>query len=47
LNERGESVSSLENARDREAAEKAPLDWPNSTVEQSEAKLARQQAGLA
>ncbi len=47
LNERGESITSLEDAKDREEAEKALLNWLNSTIEQLEAKLAQQQAGRA
>jgi ABC-type Fe3+-hydroxamate transport system substrate-binding protein len=47
LNERGESITSLEDAKDREEAEKALLQWLNSAIEQLEAKLAGQQAGLA
>ena len=43
---RGESITSLEDAKDREEAEKALLNWLNSTIEQLEAKLAQQQAGL-
>ncbi|MGD0007974.1 MAG: hypothetical protein ABSE93_05445 [Terriglobia bacterium] len=44
---RGESITSLEDAKDREEAEKALLHWLNSAIEQLEAKLAQQQAGLA
>jgi len=47
LNKSGESISSLEDADDREEAEKALLDWLNSTIEQLEAKLAQQPAGDA
>jgi hypothetical protein len=47
LNERGENIASLEDAKDREEAEKALLNWLNSAIEQLEAKLAQQQAGLA
>jgi hypothetical protein len=44
LDERGKSIASLEDAKDREEAERTLLDWLNSTIEQLEAKLAQQQA---
>jgi len=47
LNERGESIDSLEDAKDREEAEKALLNWLNSTIEHLEAKLAGQPAARA
>ncbi len=39
LNERGESITSLEDVGDREKAEKALLDWLNATIERLEEKL--------
>jgi hypothetical protein len=47
LNERGESIASLEEAKDREEAEKALLGWLNSVLEHLEAKLAQELAGRA
>ena len=47
LNERGESIASLEDAEDREGAEKSLLDWLNSTIEQLEARLAQEQPSQA
>jgi len=47
LNDRGDSISSLEDAEDREEAEKALLGWLDSVLEHLEAKLAREQAGKA
>ncbi len=47
LNDRGESIASLEPAADREEAEKALLGWLNSVIENLEAKLHLEQAGQA
>ena len=43
LNERGDSIASLEDAEDREEAEKALLGWLDSLLAQLEAKLAEEQ----
>jgi hypothetical protein len=43
LNDRGDSIASLEDAGDREAAEKALLGWLDSILEHLEAKLAQEQ----
>jgi hypothetical protein len=43
LNDRGDSIASLEDAGDREEAEKALLGWLDSVVEHLEAKLAQEQ----
>ena len=43
LNERGENIASLEDAEDREEAEKALLGWLDSLLAQLEAKLAEEQ----
>ncbi len=42
LNERGESIASLDARGDREEAEKALLDWLNATIQSLEEKLAAQ-----
>jgi len=42
LNERGESIASLEDRGDREEAEKALLDWLNATIQKLEERLAAQ-----
>jgi len=42
LNEQGDSIASLEDAGDREEAEKALLGWLDSVLEHMEAELARQ-----
>ena len=47
LNERGESIASLEGATDREEAEKALLGWLDSVLERLEAKLSQERAGQA
>jgi len=39
LNERGESIASLEDAEDREEAEAALLSWLDSAIAQLQAKL--------
>jgi len=43
LNDRGDSIASLEDAGDREEAEKALLGWLDSILEHLEAKLAQEQ----
>ena len=43
LNERGESIASLEERGDREDAEKILLNWLDSTIQRLEAKLAEQE----
>jgi len=47
LNDRGDSIASLEDAEDREAAENALLSWLDSVLEHLEAKLAQERAGAA
>jgi len=47
LNDRGESIASLEDAKNREEAEKALLGWLDSILEKMEAKLAQEQVGPA
>ncbi len=47
LNERGDSIASLEHSKDREEAEKTLLAWLDSILEQLEGKLAQQQARRA
>ena len=47
LNDRGQSIVSLEGAGDREEAEKALLGWLNSTLQQLEEKLAKQERAPA
>jgi len=47
LNDRGESIASLEDADDREEAEKALLGWLDSVLAHLEAKLAQEHAGAA
>ena len=47
LNDRGDSISSLEDAEDREEAEKALLGWLDSVLERLEAKLSQERAGQA
>jgi len=48
LNERGENIASfLEDARDRDDAEAALLEWLNSTIAKLEAKLPQPQANAA
>jgi len=42
LNQRGESIASLEDRGDREEAEKALLDWLTATIQRLEEKLAAQ-----
>ena len=42
LNDRGDSVASLEDSGDRDGAEKALLGWLDSVVEHLEAKLAKE-----
>jgi len=42
LNERGESIASLEARGDREGAEKGLLDWLNATIHKLEERLADQ-----
>lgn len=44
LNERGETIESLEERGDREEAEKALLGWLDSTIKRLEEQLAKQQA---
>jgi hypothetical protein len=44
LNDRGDSIASLEDAGDREEAEKALLGWLDSVLEHLEAKLAQEQS---
>jgi hypothetical protein len=44
LNERGESIASLEDRGAREEAEKALLTWLNATIQRLEEKLAAQTA---
>lgn len=44
LNERGESIASLEDAGDREEAESALLVWLNATIRRLEEKLEIQEA---
>lgn len=44
LNERGESIASLEDAGDRAEAENALLDWLNATIRKLEEKLEIQEA---
>jgi len=46
LNDRGDSIASLEEAEDREAAENALLGWLDSVLEHLEAKLAQERAGV-
>jgi hypothetical protein len=43
LNDRGETIASLEEAKGREEAEKALLGWLDSVIEHLEAELARRQ----
>jgi hypothetical protein len=43
LNDRGETIASLEEAKGREEAEKALLRWLDSVIEHLEAELAQQQ----
>ena len=43
LNDRGESIASLEETKDRQETEKALLDWLDSVIEHLEAELAQQQ----
>lgn len=43
LNEKGESIASLEGAADRELAEQTLLEWLDSTISRLEEKLAREQ----
>ena len=47
LNDRGDSIASLEDAEDREGAENALLNWLDSVLEHLEAKLAQERAGAA
>jgi hypothetical protein len=47
LNERGESIASWEDAGDREQAEKALLDWLDSTIATLEERLAKQERARA
>lgn len=48
LNERGENIASfLEDARDREEAEAALLEWLNSTIAKLEASLPQPRADAA
>lgn len=42
LNQRGESIASMETRGHREEAEKALLDWLNATIQRLEEKLAAQ-----
>jgi len=44
LNDRGDSIASLEDEGDREEAEKALLGWLDSVLEHLEAKLAQEQS---
>jgi hypothetical protein len=44
LNDQGDSIASLEDAGDREEAEKALLGWLDSVLEHLEAKLAQEQS---
>ncbi len=44
LNERGDTLHSLEEAGEQETAERLVLDWLNSTIERLEQDLAKQQA---
>ena len=44
LNSGGDSISSLEGEREREKAEKALLEWLDSTISKLEERLAKQQA---
>jgi len=41
LNDRGDSIASLEDSEDRDEAEKALLGWLNSVIDHLEAKLAQ------
>jgi hypothetical protein len=43
LNDRGESIASLEETKDRQETEKALLDWLDSVIEHLEAELAQQE----
>jgi hypothetical protein len=43
LNDRGETIASLEEAKGREEAEKALVGWLDSVIEHLEAELSRQQ----
>ncbi len=45
LNERGDTIHSLEEAGEREKAEIALLGWLNSTIKRLEKELAKQRAG--
>jgi hypothetical protein len=47
LNQRGESIASLEDHSAREEAEKALLDWLNATIQRLEEKLAAQTQATA
>lgn len=48
LNDRGESIATfVEDAKDREDAEEALLEWLNATIEKLELKLTRHQADAA
>jgi hypothetical protein len=43
LNERGESIASLEASGNREKAEEALLNWLNSTIQKLEEKFAKEE----
>ena len=43
LNDRGESIASLEDVAERERAEQILLEWLDTTIAQLEEKLAKQQ----
>lgn len=43
LDERGQSIASLEDAGDREQAEKALLEWLNTTIQRLEERLAKEE----
>lgn len=47
LNDRGDCIASLEDAKDREEAENALLGWLDSVLEHLEAKLPQERAGTA
>jgi len=47
LNERGESIASLEAAGDREKAEQALLNWLDSTIQKLEERLAEEEGTSA
>ncbi len=46
LNERGDTIHSLESAGERDKAESAVLEWLDSTIAELEEQLVRQQASV-